>query len=73
MAAGAVAPLPKRAARGGRARRDVLCPIRKAVARSRDALVQLGYAVEWHSYPMAHQVCAEEIADLRQWIGARLA
>lgn len=40
---------------------------------SRDALVQLGYAVEWHSYPMAHQVCAEEIADLRQWIGARLA
>jgi phospholipase/carboxylesterase len=40
---------------------------------SRDALTTLGYAVDWHSYPMAHQVCAEEIADLRQWIGARLA
>ncbi len=39
---------------------------------SRDVLAQLGYAVDWHSYPMAHQVCAEEIADLRQWIGARL-
>lgn len=39
---------------------------------SRDALTALGYAVEWHAYPMAHQVCAEEIADLRRWIGARL-
>ncbi|MEO7755180.1 MAG: dienelactone hydrolase family protein, partial [Dokdonella sp.] len=39
---------------------------------SRDALKQLGYAVEWHSYPMAHQVCAEEIGELRAWIGARL-
>ena len=40
---------------------------------SRDYLKQRGYAVEWHAYPMAHQVCAEEIADLRRWIGARLA
>jgi phospholipase/carboxylesterase len=39
----------------------------------RDRLRQAGYAVDWHSYPMAHQVCAEEIADLRTWIGARLA
>jgi phospholipase/carboxylesterase len=39
---------------------------------SRDALAKLGYAVEWHSYPMAHQVCAEEIDDLRSWIGTRL-
>lgn len=40
--------------------------------RSRDALTSLGYAIEWHSYPMAHQVCAPEIADLRAWIGARV-
>jgi phospholipase/carboxylesterase len=40
---------------------------------SRDALTALGYAVAWHSYPMAHQVCAQEVADLRAWIGARLA
>ena len=39
---------------------------------SRDALMALGYAVEWHSYPMAHQVCAQETADLRTWIGKRL-
>jgi phospholipase/carboxylesterase len=40
---------------------------------SRDHLRSLGYAVDWHTYPMAHQVCAEEIADLRQWLTARLA
>lgn len=39
---------------------------------SRDFLRNLGYTVDWHSYPMAHQVCAQEIADLRTWIGARL-
>ena len=40
---------------------------------SRDALEAFGHAVEWHSYPMAHSVCAEEIVHLRAWIGARLA
>jgi phospholipase/carboxylesterase len=40
---------------------------------SRDALAQLGYAVDWHSYPMVHQVSMPEIADLRAWIGKRLA
>jgi phospholipase/carboxylesterase len=39
---------------------------------SRNHLQGLGYAIEWHTYPMAHQVCAEEIADLRRFIGARL-
>jgi phospholipase/carboxylesterase len=42
-------------------------------ALSRDFLRRLGHLVEWHAYPMAHQVCAPEIADLRTWIGARLA
>lgn len=40
--------------------------------RSRDVLRGLGYSVDWHSYPMAHQVNAEEIADLRQWLALRL-
>ena len=40
---------------------------------SRDFLRGLGHVVDWHSYPMAHQVCAEEIADLRDWIGQRIA
>ena len=39
----------------------------------RDFLRSLGYGVDWHSYPMAHQVCAEEILDLRNWMGAHLA
>jgi phospholipase/carboxylesterase len=39
---------------------------------SRDYLSQRGYVVDWHSYRMAHQVCMEEIADLRAWLGPRL-
>ena len=39
---------------------------------SRDYLKQRGYAVDWHAYPMAHQVCMEEIADLRTWLSAQL-
>jgi phospholipase/carboxylesterase len=40
---------------------------------SREYLKQRNYAVEWHDYPMAHQVCMEEIADLRKWMSARLS
>ncbi|MEM6672568.1 MAG: carboxylesterase [Planctomycetota bacterium] len=35
---------------------------------ARDRLVGLGYAVEWKTYPMAHQVCAEEISDVGAWL-----
>ena len=37
-------------------------------AHSRDLLTSIGYAVEWRDYPMAHAVCGEEIADIRQWL-----
>jgi phospholipase/carboxylesterase len=37
-------------------------------AHSRDLLASAGYTVEWHDYPMAHAVCGEEIADIRQWL-----
>lgn len=36
-------------------------------------LKMLGFAVDWHAYPMAHQVCAEEIADLGGWLSRRFA
>jgi len=36
--------------------------------QSCDTLEKAGYAVEWHDYPMAHAVCAEEIADIRNWL-----
>jgi phospholipase/carboxylesterase len=35
---------------------------------SRDALVALGYGVDWRTYPMAHQVCAPEVKDARDWL-----
>ncbi|TAL82877.1 MAG: alpha/beta fold hydrolase [Rhodanobacter sp.] len=39
---------------------------------SRDLLQSLDYTVDWHTYPMAHAVCAEEIAALRDWLGQQL-
>lgn len=35
-------------------------------------LQQRGYAVEWRSYPMGHEVSAEEIGDLARWLSLRL-
>ncbi len=32
----------------------------------------LGHPVEWHSYPMLHAVCPEEIADLSGWLRTTL-
>jgi len=46
---------------------DPVVPYPRGVA-SRDALVALGYAIEWHEYPMPHSVCAQEIADLNRWL-----
>ncbi len=37
--------------------------------RSRDFLRVRGYDVDWHSYPMAHSVCDEEVVALRGWLG----
>ena len=39
---------------------------------SRDALLALGYAVEWKEYGMQHEVCAEEISDIARWLKRRL-
>ncbi len=46
---------------------DTVIPIARASA-SRDALVALGYPVEWHAYPMPHSVCAPEIAEMNRWL-----
>ena len=35
---------------------------------SRDALLGLGYAVQWQDYPMEHSVCMEEVTALNQWL-----
>jgi phospholipase/carboxylesterase len=46
---------------------DTVLPISLGT-QSRDYLKALGYAVEWHAYPMAHAVCAAEIADIREFL-----
>lgn len=35
---------------------------------SAQKLQAAGYSVNWHEYPMAHSVCAEEIADIRAFL-----
>lgn len=35
-------------------------------------LEAMGHPVSWHSYPMAHAVCPEEINDLASWMKGRL-
>jgi len=37
---------------------------------SADLLIESEFNVEWHDYPMAHAVCAEEIEDVRAWLVA---
>lgn len=39
---------------------------------ARDVLAGHGYAVTWHEYPMQHEVCAEELAEIGRWLRARL-
>jgi phospholipase/carboxylesterase len=46
---------------------DPMIPIAKGL-RTKQELTRLGYGVEWHQYPMMHQVCMEEINDIRAWL-----
>jgi len=39
---------------------------------ARDHLLGLGYKVEWRTYAMAHQVDAQEIVDIGEWLKKRL-
>jgi phospholipase/carboxylesterase len=44
----------------------VVAPERAEVSRAK--LQDLGYKVQWHTYPMPHSVCPEEIADISQFL-----
>ena len=46
---------------------DPMIPMIRAM-QSRDAMVGLGYPVEWREYPMPHSVCPEEIADIAAFL-----
>lgn len=47
---------------------DPMVPFERG-ADARATLLGLGYGVEWHEYPMQHQVCLEEIEALADWFG----
>jgi phospholipase/carboxylesterase len=53
-------------------RQDPIVPM-QAATLSRDFLKTLGYDVEWHEYVMPHSVCAQEIADIGNWLKKILA
>ncbi len=39
---------------------------------SRDVLMQQGIPVEWHSYPMGHNLCTPEVRDIARWLMTHL-
>jgi phospholipase/carboxylesterase len=41
--------------------------------QSAELLRQLGFDVDWHSYPMPHAVSPDEIRDLGDWMSRRFA
>jgi phospholipase/carboxylesterase len=41
--------------------------------QGRDFALAHGCTLEWHTYPMPHSLCAEEVDALRAWLGARLS
>jgi len=46
---------------------DEIIPPERA-EQSRQRLEHLGYKVQWHTYPMPHSVCPEEIADISEFL-----
>ena len=46
---------------------DEIIPLVRA-EQSRQLLERLGYKVEWHSYPMPHSVCPEELDDISAFL-----
>ncbi len=47
---------------------DPMVPMERGKA-AHQRLVELGYDAVWRSYPMEHQVDAEEIQDVGRWLG----
>ena len=40
---------------------------------SKRLLEAAGYEIEWHTYPMEHSVCFEEVQAIGAWLGKVLA
>jgi len=50
---------------------DPMIPVERG-EQARDRLIALGHPVEFRTYPMQHEVCPDEIADIAAWLRARL-
>ncbi|MBB2487275.1 carboxylesterase [Mitsuaria sp. WAJ17] len=50
---------------------EVVLPARGLASKAE--LERLGHAVQWHGYPMGHEVCMDEIADVAAFIRQCLA
>lgn len=46
---------------------DPVIPMSKGLM-TRQTLTRLGYSIRWHDYPMQHEVCMDEIKDIRAWL-----
>jgi phospholipase/carboxylesterase len=46
---------------------DPVVDVRRG-AEARQLLEAGGYPVEWHTYPMPHSVCPQEIGDIAAWL-----
>jgi phospholipase/carboxylesterase len=46
---------------------DPVLPMQMGTS-SAEFLTTAGFNIEWHDYPMAHAVCGEEIAHVRDWL-----
>ena len=46
---------------------DSMVPMERGL-EARDRLLELGYAVEWRTYPMGHEVHPQEIHDIGAWV-----
>lgn len=51
---------------------DPMVPVRAGEAAA-DQVRGLGHEVEWHTYPMQHEACAEELDALAAWLSKRFA
>lgn len=46
---------------------DAVIPLRYG-KQSAEMLKELGYIVEWNEYDMGHEVCWQEIRDIKEWL-----
>jgi phospholipase/carboxylesterase len=49
---------------------DVVSPTLGLAARN--LLIERGYDIDWHEYPMPHSVCLEEVWAIGQWLAAQI-